>query len=368
MNKQDKKVTLKSLIFNAKGNVLLINNELPGVTINLKDGDKVDYRSELYQYIKSLTGMECGIGDVLFDDFNDADNYVAYMTFVSDVNKLDNVNFKWDKIVISDANSVEARMIAYLNNTLFNPYKLIKGNCYESLITGECFFVIEAITDQASNRTLYVVESNMASLPMVLPASAVTGNDMRWIPHLRLSEIQKSEPESPSERAKRFFIKAHNDTLHFYGDKLYSYHLAQVVSYFHKYKHLIPQEDWDHVESELWGHDGVEDARLTWNDIKKELGSVVADGCFSMTNNAGKNRKERSDSGYYAKLAKDPFGEFKKLCDRLANVKNSIDNGHSMKATYAKEFESFKNSLNTNGDKYIEMWDELAKLSTDEKM
>lgn len=355
------KVKLNALIFNKDGMVLLNEHGMPSTTIIRNESDKTDFRLALHTNLTNTFGMSAGIGDVVFDDFDQVNRFVVYVCFLESVEFTDLSGYKWDKILITDADSVEARLIGYLNNTLFNPHILQNGNCYEDMVTGEAYFVIHTINDQRTGNKLYVVESTHSDLPMVLPASAISGIHMRWIPHLRLAYLQSLEPKTLAEKAKKLFFRAHN-SIQFYGDKLYTHHLADVVNVFKKYKHLVPAEDHDRVEAELYGHDGIEDARLTWNDIKKSLNETIADGCYSMTNEKGKNRSQRAGDSYYVGLALDPYGEFKKLCDRLANVGNALSSGHGMIDGYKKEHDKFEKMLRTHGDTYKEMWDDLRSL------
>ena len=255
--------------------------------------------------------------------------------------ELDDEGYPWDERIHSGGKSKVKS-------------KLVKG--------GEAFYIIYLMDDRNRNKKFALVESTMGEEPMVLPTDVFWGLTMKWVPHLRYMQIFQHIPETLADRAKHFFIRAHNNTNHRYDGKPYSFHLTMVVNKFHKFKHLIDESDHDRVEAELWGHDGIEDVRLTYNDVKEAFNEDIAEGCYSMTNDKGRNRKARAGKSYYDGLAADEYGEFKKLCDRLANMENSLTKGHSMGKQYRKEFESFENSLRTHGDTYKEMWDELKEL------
>ena len=163
-----------------------------------------------------------------------------------------------------------------------------------------------------------------------------------------------------------FAIKAHSDTNHLYDGKPYSVHLAMVAYYAQKYIEYVPEEYRDDVISACWLHDTIEDTRNTYNDIKKISCEFIADIVYAVTNEKGKNRKERANDAYYKGIRETPFAVFVKLCDRLANVKYSLDTNSRMLDVYRKENYEFINKLfngKTIGDKYLDnMVDELKSM------
>lgn len=127
-----------------------------------------------------------------------------------------------------------------------------------------------------------------------------------------------------------------------YGDDLpYSFHLSQVYVVADKFKHLIPEEFHDQVFAACWLHDTIEDARQAYNDIKQEFGYEVADIVYALTNEKGKNRKERENHKYYAGIRETRFTPFVKLCDRIANVRYSQSSGSKMFLMCQKENDDF---------------------------
>lgn len=142
-----------------------------------------------------------------------------------------------------------------------------------------------------------------------------------------------------------FAIKAHSDTNHLYDNKPYSVHLAMVAYYAQKYIEFVPEEYRDDVISACWLHDTIEDTRNTYNDIKKISSEFVADIVYAVTNEKGKNRKERANDAYYKGIRETPFAVFVKLCDRLANVKYSLDTNSRMLDVYRKEQIDFIDEL-----------------------
>jgi (p)ppGpp synthase/HD superfamily hydrolase len=160
--------------------------------------------------------------------------------------------------------------------------------------------------------------------------------------------------------AKRYAIKCHHDTNHKYDGKPYSVHLQLVVDYATKYSHLIEDGMVDVVVASGWTHDVIEDCRQTYNDVKLEVGELVAEITYALTNEKGKTRKERAGSVYYEGIRKVRYADFVKLCDRLANVKYSKESGSIMIDVYRKEHAQFEKELRS--DMFCSMWDELKEL------
>lgn len=142
-----------------------------------------------------------------------------------------------------------------------------------------------------------------------------------------------------------YAIEAHQSTNHFYDGKSYSVHLVLVAAYAQKYIDKIPEAHREDVINACWLHDTIEDTRKTYNDIKRISNETVANIVYAVTNEKGKNRKERANAKYYAGIISEPFARFVKLCDRLANVKYSVDNNSRMREVYQKENEHFIKSL-----------------------
>ena len=69
-------------------------------------------------------------------------------------------------------------------------------------------------------------------------------------------------------------------------------------------------------------HDTLEDGAISYNDIKKAFGERVADIVYDVTDELGKNRKERKEKTY-PKTKANWKAIVVKLCDRIANVRHS---------------------------------------------
>ncbi len=160
--------------------------------------------------------------------------------------------------------------------------------------------------------------------------------------------------------AKSYAIQCHDNTNHKYGDKPYSHHLQMVYDYACKYCHLLPQELVIYALAAAWAHDTIEDTRQTYNDVKSVLGERVADIVYALTNEKGKTRDERASNKYYSDMVMVEGAVFDKMCDRLANVNNSVNTGSSMAKKYRMENEGFKKHLYS--DDLKPMFDELEEL------
>jgi len=109
-----------------------------------------------------------------------------------------------------------------------------------------------------------------------------------------------------------------------------------------------------------WGHDLIEDARVTYNDIVDRVGEVVADIIYCCSEEKGRNRDERHSSKYYGELGYNRLAVFVKLCDIIANVTYSILTKSSMYDKHKKEHEKTMKYLYR--EEFQPMYDYLDKL------
>jgi (p)ppGpp synthase/HD superfamily hydrolase len=155
--------------------------------------------------------------------------------------------------------------------------------------------------------------------------------------------------------------KCHEETNHKYDkDKPYEVHLKMVYTYAGKYKKLVSPELYKYILGACWTHDTIEDTRQTYNNVKDACGEIIAEITYAVTNEKGKTRKERANDKYYEGIRNTPGATFVKMCDRLANVKYSVENNSSMKDKYKKEYPDFKKNLYLS--EYKPMFDELEQL------
>lgn len=164
----------------------------------------------------------------------------------------------------------------------------------------------------------------------------------------------------------------------------YSTHLTFVEMQGEKFIHLVKKgsiinkENFrslmvsyvDIVRHALIAHDCIEDARMTYNDLIEVVNTekfgnaiaaeMVADIVYCVTDEKGKNRKERKNAKYYSELRKNDLAVFVKLADLAANTLFSKLSGSSMYDKYKKEFPKFKEMLYI--EKYKEFFDYIEGI------
>lgn len=160
--------------------------------------------------------------------------------------------------------------------------------------------------------------------------------------------------------AHTFALEAHGDQM--YGKVPYSVHLTYVVMIAMKFIHNIRLEFREGTIQATWLHDTIEDAGVTYNDIHKLFGEFVAETVFAVSNEKGKNRKERNEKTLIG-ISKNRTAVFVKLCDKIANTLYSKHTSSRMHEVYSSEFEHFKYVLYVPGE-YDDMWEYLEELST----
>lgn len=168
-----------------------------------------------------------------------------------------------------------------------------------------------------------------------------------------------------------WIIDQHRNTNHMYDTYLpYEFHLRMAANVFEDFKHLLPNLNdgetsfKDDVLLATWGHDLIEDTRVSYNDVKKEIGHKPAEIIYAVTNEKGKTRKERANTKYYEGIRNTPGAVFVKLCDRIANVQYGAMTKSRMIEMYLKENEDFQRALGRYTDyKHLEpMFTQLDKI------
>lgn len=163
--------------------------------------------------------------------------------------------------------------------------------------------------------------------------------------------------------ARDYAVSCHDNTNHKYDAHSYYYHLVMVVNTANFYINDFPELNKDEVLAACWAHDTIEDTRQTYNDVKKNLGEVVADIVYACTTEKGKSRKERQSEKYYEGIRNTPGAIFVKLCDRIANTAYSKTKESGMFEKYKNEFPEFISNLGIENDsKYTKMINHLKEL------
>lgn len=159
------------------------------------------------------------------------------------------------------------------------------------------------------------------------------------------------------EKSKKYAIECHGSTGHKYDGKPYDIHLQMVFDTASKFIHLIPKESQETVLAACWVHDVIEDCRQTYNDVKVETNGAVAELAYALTNEKGRNRKERWNDKYYEGIKRTPFATFVKVCDRIANYEYSKQEGRRMAQMYMYEKEMAEFVEKLYDVKYSELFD-----------
>ena len=148
------------------------------------------------------------------------------------------------------------------------------------------------------------------------------------------------------------------------GSHPYGFHLDMVVDSIYKYGHEVCADEQDLLPLFFgaYYHDSIEDARQTYNDVKKaalqwmdkELAITAAEIVYALTNDKGRTRAERAGEHYYQGIRETPYAPFVKLADRLANTTYSFTHANQsnmhMREVYQQELPYFLTAISTNVD------------------
>ena len=161
--------------------------------------------------------------------------------------------------------------------------------------------------------------------------------------------------------------KAHQNQS--YGIFPYMYHILDVISvleeiYAKKYISRIIKTE---IIVSCALHDALEDSDLSYNDIKKVFGENIAEIVYAVTDELGRNRKERKEKTY-PKIKANYKAVIVKVCDRISNMRNAKETNKKMFDMYVKENNDFYHNLHS--DEHPELvklaWDKLKSIH-DEK-
>lgn len=151
-----------------------------------------------------------------------------------------------------------------------------------------------------------------------------------------------------------------------YGNALYSAHLLDVVNVAYKYIYYIKESDIENVICSCYCHDIIEDTNITPAKLEELFNHTIADTVYRVSNEMGWTRTEKNFKTY-PKIWPSDLAIFVKLCDRIANTRNSKNgtDAHAKKmyTTYTREYLIFRAAIKVR-DLYPDMWDELDLLNT----
>lgn len=144
------------------------------------------------------------------------------------------------------------------------------------------------------------------------------------------------------------------------GNQPYSNHLKFVEAQVDRFSHLLSPSDYILALHGAIGHDLLEDARVTYNNVVEKGGIEVAEIVYACTESKGRNRDERHNVEFYKTLGENELAVYVKLCDIIANVTYSLLTQSSMIDKYRKENGKTYDYLYLK--KYDEMFVYLKKL------
>lgn len=143
----------------------------------------------------------------------------------------------------------------------------------------------------------------------------------------------------------------------------YSFHLKAVAAQAKRFSYLLKDDDERSlVVMGAWGHDLIEDARVTYNDIRNNWGQSLADIIYACTELRGHDRSERHGPEYFETLRANRLAVYVKLCDIIANVLFSMLTGSSMYDKYRKEYSHMRMQLAPHYAEFMDMFKYLETL------
>jgi len=169
-------------------------------------------------------------------------------------------------------------------------------------------------------------------------------------------------------KARAFVLKKHN--VQTYGD-VYPYfkHLEDVYNVLIQFG-FTAEYDID-ILLAGWLHDCMEDCPVSFNDVKKEFDENIAEIVFCVTDELGRNRKERK-AKTYPKIRSNAKAIIVKVADRIANAEFSKSQKSPQYGMYVKEFPDFQKNLQGLVEDARHrllldvMWNHLQKILTEE--
>lgn len=136
----------------------------------------------------------------------------------------------------------------------------------------------------------------------------------------------------------KYAIGKHEDIGQKYGNEDYTYHLLNVSAIVQMFEDKLTEQEFRLAMMGAFGHDLIEDANVTYNDIKHVSSEDLAEVIYACTEEKGRNRAERHNDRFYMVLTANKIGLVVKLADVIANTNHSRTTGHRMYKTYQKEW------------------------------
>ena len=157
-----------------------------------------------------------------------------------------------------------------------------------------------------------------------------------------------------ADRAEDFARRAHEGQQYGAGD-FHAQHLRRVVDTLKAFG-----ETDETLLTAAWLHDTVEDTAVSVEDVRSNFGDDVADLVWRLTDETGRNRRERH-SRTREKIRARSAAVRVKLADRIANVESGIVQRSHLFGMYRKEHPDFRRELYRAGE-FEDMWKRLDDL------
>lgn len=145
------------------------------------------------------------------------------------------------------------------------------------------------------------------------------------------------------EKAQLFAKQAHEGQ--FYGkNEDYIFHLESTWKIAVDYDLRTP------IQVACWLHDILEDTEVTYSQLLDNFGFEIAELVYSVTDELGRNRKEREMKTYEKIFEYGKDAALLKLCSRIANIHYSKSKNYKFFLMYQKEhimFSTLYEKLNT---------------------
>jgi (p)ppGpp synthase/HD superfamily hydrolase len=147
-----------------------------------------------------------------------------------------------------------------------------------------------------------------------------------------------------------------------WGNKPYTAHLAAVENVLRRFGF----EDYD-LRAAAYLHDILEDTDTTVEDLKEHFSERILKMVEAVTDEPGKNRKERHQKTL-VKIAGFADATILKMADRIANVEESWATHDRRLFMYQKEYRGFRKALRLEEPtevrdlEILEMWHHLDYL------
>lgn len=163
------------------------------------------------------------------------------------------------------------------------------------------------------------------------------------------------------------FAKRFAGIMHFrqeYGTHKYTYHLQQVEMVINRFGFKDMK-----LRVCAWLHDLIEDTEISYYQIKHAFGQEIADIVYAVTNEMGRNRRERY-AKTYPKIKSNKDALIIKLADRIANIEFSKGSNTSFVNMYKKEWKGFYEALfdpDETDSRINKMWQYLESLFVEDE-